>query len=295
MASSINASLAALLKGATTGTTSTSTSSSWFPSTSSTSTSTSSSWFPYTTSVSSVTSGIKSFDWSWFIVGVLAAISAAVLVYYTNTYGKTRPLEGDNFKGSTTEAFYGGAAVGTGQPFCSEMSAEAAQLYATFNGRLKAPGVDSGSDDFREFAQLLGKLACLKKDLLSPSGIVEATRYPDYATTSDLEPVQETAARCLAKTIPTRDLDLSFDKWKKRGTELLLRLCTTANLTEQEVRGAEERFNKLWADVYDIAQGQCLNSQITAKIAGQDQPREPSPYMPSSDDTTYKGFSTGIF
>lgn len=277
MASSINAALAALLQG-TTATTAT-TGSTYGPSYAS----------------SSITSGIKSFDWSWFIVGALAAISAAVLVYYTNTYGKTRPLEGDNFKGNTTEAFYGGAAIGTGQPFCSEMSAEAAQLYATFNGRLKAPGVDSGSDDFREFTQLLGKLTCLKKDLMSPSGIVEATRYPDYATTSDIEPVQETAARCLAKTIPTRDLDLTFDKWKKRGTELLLRLCTTANLTEQEVRNAETQFGKLWADVYDIAQGQCLNSQITAKIAGQDQPRDPAPYMPSTDDTSYKGFSTGIF
>lgn len=132
---------------------------------------------------------------------------------------------------------------------------------------------------------------------MSPSGIVEATRYPDYATTSDIEPVQETTARCLAKTIPPRDLDLTFDKWNKRGTELLLHLCTATNLTEEEVKKAETTFTKLWRDVYDVAQSQCLNSQATSIIAGQNQPRDPAPFSPLAlmDDGPFKGFSTGIF
>jgi len=239
--------------------------------------------------------------WTYVIYGALVAIAAAAIVYYVMVYSKTRPLGGDHFtdasgnKVETKEKFYGGAAVGTGQPFCSEVSVEAAQLYAMFDGRLKAPGVDSGSDNFREFTQLLGKLACLKKDLMSPSGIVEATRYPDYATTSDIEPVQETTARCLAKTIPPRDLDLTFDKWNARGNELLLQLCTSANLTEQEVKDAEKTFTNLWRDVYDVAQSQCLNTNVTAKLAGQEQGRDPAPFSSISDESSYKGFSTGIF
>lgn len=239
--------------------------------------------------------------WAYIILGALLAIAAAAIVYYVMVYSRTRPLGGDSFqdasgnKVETKENFYGGAAVGTGQPFCSEVSVEAAQLYAMFDGRLKAPGVDSGSDNFREFTQLLGKLACLKKDLMSPSGIVEATRYPDYATTSDIEPVQETTARCLAKTIPSRDLDLTFDKWNTRGNELLLQLCTSANLTEKESKDAEKTFTNLWRDVYDVAQSQCLNTNVTAKIAGQEEARDPVPFSSISDEASYKGFSTGIF
>jgi len=251
----------------------------------------------------SVTRGLT-IPWMYIFAGAVTAIVAAALVYYIMVYSRTRPLGGDNFEDGSgykmkahkaTEGFYGGAAVGTGQPFCAQSSAEAAQLYAMFDGRLQAPGVDSGSDDFREFAQLLGKLACLKKDLMSPSGIVEATRYPDYSTTSDLEPVQETAARCLAKTIPRRDLDLAFDKWNKRGTELLLHLCTAANLSENEVKEAEDIFAKLWADVYDVSQTQCLSTAATVTIAGQQQVRDPVPNSEVDDMAPYKGFSVGIF
>lgn len=256
-----------------------------------------------------VATGLK-FHWNFIAAGAVVAILAAALVYYVMVYSRTRPLGGDNFtdlatkannqKKKPTEGFYGGAAEGTGAPFCSQQSAEAAQLHALFDGRIGKAGDDIGSDDFREFNQLLGKLCCLKKDLLSPSGIVSDTKVVDYSTTSDLEPVQETAARCLAKTIPQRDLDLAFDKWNKRGTELLLHLCTAANLNEQETRGAEETFAKLWRDVYDVANTQCIARPGVvgdAKIAGEIQPRDPAPYAPLAlmDSQTYQSFSTGIF
>ena len=210
-------------------------------------------------------------------------------------YSRTRPLGGDNFKDKVKEGFFGGK----GMPSCLQDSSKAAQLYAAFNGRLKAPGVDSGSDDFREFTQLLSKLVCLKKDISSSAGLVNATRYPDYATTSDIEPVQETASRCLAKTIPQRDIDLIFDKWNKRGQELILHLCTAANLTEDEVNNIEALFNSLLKEIYEVANKNCINTQATAIIAGQMQGREPRPFTlrkdDSKDNSQYKGFSTGIF
>jgi hypothetical protein len=249
-------------------------------------------------------SGFK-IHWGYVGVGAAIAVLAAALVYYVMVYSRTRPLGGDNFTDipnnpNKKEGFYGGAAEGTGAPFCSQQSVEAAQLHALFDGRIGKAGDDVGSDDFREFNQLLGKLCCLKKDLMSPSGIVSDTKVVDYSTTSDLEPVQETAARCLAKTIPQRDLDLAFDKWNKRGTELLLHLCTAANLNEQETKDAEETFAKLWRDVYDVANTQCIARPGVAsevKIAGEVQPRDPAPYSPLAlmDSQTYKSFSTGIF
>ena len=249
-------------------------------------------------SVSS-TASTTNIPWMWVLGGILTAILAAVAVHYVMVYSRTRPLGGDNFVDTSgnkaKEGFFGGVVVGEGMPECLQYSSEAAQLYAAFNGRLKDPGVDSGSDDFREFTQLLSKLVCLKKDLSSSTGVVDATRYPDYATTSDIEPVQETTARCFAKTIPQRDLDLIFDKWNKRGQEIILHLCTASNLTEDEVKKVETTFNKLWTNVYDVAKSQCLNKQITAKIAGQEQGREPRPFTSLTDESSYKGFSTGIF
>ena len=237
--------------------------------------------------------------WMWILGGIITAVLAAVVVYYVMVYSRTRPLGGDNFKDKAKEGFFGGGTVGEGMPKCLQNSSEAAQLYAAFNGRLKAPGVDSGSDDFREFTQLLSKLVCLKKDVSSSSGLVDATRYPDYATTSDIEPVQETASRCLAKTIPQRDIDLIFDKWNKRGQELILHLCTAANLTEDEVKKIEALFNTLLKNTYEVAKTNCINKQATAIIAGQEQGREPRPFTLREDDeknnSEYKGFSTGIF
>ena len=260
-----------------------------------------------------------SFSWNYAAIGACLAVIAAALVYYVTVYSRTRPLGGDNFVGTGPESvygekptrkasgynpnankrregFYGGAAEGTGQPFCSQQSVEGARLYAMFDGRSLGPADTVNHDDFREFTQLLGKLSCLKKDLMSPSGIVSDTKLLDYETASDLEPVQETAARCLAQTIPQRDLDLAFDKWNKRGSELLLHLCTGANLNETEVRNAEQLWAALWKDVYDIANTQCIGRPGSI-IAGQEQPRDPKPYSPLAlmDDAPYKGFSTGLF
>jgi hypothetical protein len=250
--------------------------------------------------VSATASHVKynlSASWKWVVAGALTSILAAGLVYYVMVYSRTRPLGGDNFTDMPKKEGFGGVAVGAGMPDCMRTSSEAAQLYALFDGRIPSAGQGVGADNFAEFTQLLSKLACLKKDLMSPSGIVEATKYPDFSTHSDIEQVSETTARCLAKTIPPRDLNLIFEKWQKRGTELLSHLCTAANLTAQEEKQAEVTFAALWADVYSVAKDQCLNSKAAAKIAGQDQEREPSPYAAPAltESGPYKGSSIGAF
>jgi hypothetical protein len=253
-----------------------------------------------TTSVVSTTSQVKqnlTISWQWVLAGALTAILAAGLVYYVMVYSRTRPLGGDNFTDMPKTEGFGGVAVGAGIPDCMRTSSEAAQLYALFDGRIPSAGEGAGADSFAEFTQLLSKLACLKKDLMSPSGIVEATKYPDFSTNSDIEQVSETTARCFAKTIPPRDLDLIFEKWEKRGTDLLSQLSTAAKLTAQEEKNAELTFAALWADVYSISKDQCLNTKVAAKIAGQDQEREPAPYPAQAvtESGPYKGPSIGAF
>ena len=186
------------------------------------------------------------------------------------------------------EGFYGGVAVGAGVPDCLRVSSEGAQLHALFAS--KASAVEEGPGDFKELTLLLSQLSCFKKDLMGVAKQVEATRYQPFATQLDLEPIAETTARCFAKTIPSRDLDLSFEKWSKRGTFLITRLCTATNLTEAEVRKAETLFQKFLADVKDVAKDACLTGTPTILAEPQASPRDAKAYDPGSSGREYFGY-----
>jgi hypothetical protein len=169
---------------------------------------------------------------------------------------------------------FGGAARGSGSPDCLRSSAEGAELIAMFSNR--ESGFEEGSDDLRELTQIASKLSCFKKDLVSPSYIVEATRYQQFVTMHDIEPIAETTGRCFAKTISPRDLELAFDKWNTRGELLIRRLCTSYRLSMEEVNKAQALFRAFIRDVKDIARGSCLQGE--PKIAGKPGPRDAHPY-----------------
>jgi hypothetical protein len=216
------------------------------------------------------------------LVGLFLALVVAgligVAVYLWNTRAKAPSIQG----------FYGGAARGVGAIDCLHTSSEAAALSDMFHGRLSS--TEEGEPDLREFTLLLSKVACFKKDLTSPSGIVEATRYQEYRTSLDLEPTAETVARCFAKTIPPRDLELTLEKWQKRGGHLLRRLCVSFDLTAEEIKKAESLFKGLIRDIADIARGACLKGKV--EIAGKPGPRDAHPMMPPEleDLRPYDGY-----
>jgi len=130
----------------------------------------------------------------------------------------------------------------------------------------------------------------MKKDLMGTSGIVEATRYQPYSTAHDIEPVAETVARCLAKTIPERDLDIGLEKWNKRGKELIRKLCTSYNLSDSELNNVDKLFKKHIIDITDIAKSRCLKGEV--EIGGKKGPRDVGPYEPPelSELQDYKGY-----
>ena len=211
---------------------------------------------------------------------VLVAVVIAFFTSFTYYHGRlTVPLPSykSGFRGSQVEGF-GGAAAGTGQPNCLRSSSEAAALYAMLVPSENAEDscVSANADNARELEQLLGKLCCLKKDLVSPSYIVDATRSLKYSTSHDIEPIAETTSRCFSKTISPRDLEIAFDKWHMRLLILVKRLATDSNSKK-----AEELADAVVRDVKDVARGSCLQGE--PMMGGKPGPRDAHPYEPPSD------------
>lgn len=192
---------------------------------------------------------------------LLAAVLVGLVVHFMFFTPKYKRID---------EGFFGGVARGSGHPDCLRTLPEGSEILDTLLGRVEAnPSVSEGSADYREFQLILSKLGCLKKDLMSPSGMVEATRYQAFETAHDRINVAEVCAMCLSKTIPSRDLDIIFATWRDRGKVLLRKLCTEAQLNQEGLNRMEELFNKAWSDVYEIAKSQCLKTDFSKQNGGQ--------------------------
>ena len=176
----------------------------------------------------------------------------------------------------TNEGFYGGVARGTGVPDCLRTLPEASELLGLISGRVSGYPSE-GSADYREFVLILSKMACLKKDLLSPSGIVEATRHQAYETSHDRVAVAELCGMCLNQTVGARDLDISFATWRDRANVLIRKLCTEANLAESDVVKVEKLFTAIYDDVYHLSTSKCLKTDVSKQNSG-----DVSGYLPEN-------------
>jgi len=214
--------------------------------------------------------GTVPYDW---IITILFVAIIVGLIVKTTLFQPSFP--------SMDEGFYGGAVRGTGMPDCLRTLPEASELLDMVSGRVSGYPSD-GSDDFREFTLILSKLACLKKDLLSPSGIVEATRYQAFETAHDRVAVAELCGMCLNQTVAARDLDISFATWRDRAKVLMRKLCTEANLTEANVVQAEKLFSAIFDDVYHISTSKCLKTDYSKQNGGSTAGGDVSGFFPEN-------------
>ena len=196
---------------------------------------------------------------------LLASLVGLVVYFMFFTPKYTRAFE-------TKEGFFGGIARGSGHPDCLRTLPEGSEILDILLKHDKDPNVQAPitkGANYTEFQLILSKLGCLKKDLMSPSGIVEATRYQAFETAHDRINVAEVCAMCISKNISSRDLDIVFATWRDRGKVLLRKLCTEAQLNKDELNKTEVLFNKAWSDVYDIAKSTCLKTDFKQN-SGQD-------------------------
>ena len=219
-------------------------------------------------------------DVSYILLASVITLIVVVISYQIWSTSNTQPtpyLEG-----------FAGPVNGTSELQCGEKSLEATKLYTLFSN--KKSSTEVGADDLLELSVLLGKLCCLKQDLLAPGSLVNATKNSPYVTSQDIEPVSETVARCFAKTAPKRDLEISLDKWSKQGDTLVRRLCTSYNLSSDENKEARALLSGLLSDITDILMTVCLKGAVT--IAGEEGPRMVNGLEPSSimNQGTYDGY-----
>ena len=233
--------------------------------------------------MTNVSSTASSFDWKFIVVGILIGGIICALVYFIFIRKNTLPMGAEGFKmsrGSSSipkEGFLdekknkSEGFAGSNVPDCLKNSPESAAIVSFFLE--KGVGrTEEGSPDFEELKQILSKMACLQKDLTSPSHLVNSTRGLSLSTMHDVEPVADTAARCFNKSIPPRDLQIVLDKWNQRGMFLLKRLCVSANLNSSQVENMEELFKKASVQCRQITKDKCLVGEPT--ITGVPAPRQ---------------------
>ena len=236
-----------------------------------------------TSSFSQLSESIPWTTISWIVlIAVVVAIVGAIYVQYLPVLS---PIQTIPTPSMISEGFYGGAVRGTGHPDCLRDLQEGAEVLSYVMGA-------QGTEDYDEFQLILSKLGCLKKDLMSPSGIVQATLYQPYATSHDREPVGEVAGTCLNRTIPKRDLDIIFKTWLDRGKILLKRLCTLTQMREEQVQKCDRLFESAHADVYNVATARCLITPAEQYAGAHDAQPYEDPSLTNLRE--YKGYYSGF-
>jgi len=199
------------------------------------------------------------------VLAITISLLAGFLTHVIISRRKTVP----SGKWEGFEGFHGGS-LGVPDIACSEESSDAVAICDLFDGR-KAT-TSEGPDDLRELKVILSKLCCAKKDLSSSSQSVNATLKMSYNTSHDREPVANTVARCFTRTIPMRDIDITFLTWKDRGNALLNKLCTSYNLSNDESERAKKFFMACLMETFSLAKE--VSSRSGSQTKESDNPRD---------------------
>jgi hypothetical protein len=218
--------------------------------------------------------------------------AVGLLVYFIVSMSNTMPLapmprlipRSEGFEDAKIKVNPGAdiPRMAPGPNACLAALPEAQAVYNQFVG--KVHGVESGPGDLQELNELLTKWGCLKMDL--QRGGVQATRLSPYNTYHDNIPLPDIAGQCSNKSLPLRDLDITFQAWSDRATLLLRRLCTAANITIEQTTSMQTQVMRSWKEVYELAKGTCIGTEKmdSSKAVGH----EP-------EDLVDKGVYSGYF
>jgi hypothetical protein len=168
---------------------------------------------------------------------------------------------------SHSDGFMSGVSAGSGHPDCLRDSPESSAILdmLSSSSSVSRSVFSSYTPHYKELQLIFSKLACFKKDLMSPSGVVNATRFQPFETSHDRVAVAELTGMCLNQSVSARDLDISFVSWRNRALILLHQLSTDVNLSENDVLRAEKMFKHIFDDIYDISTGRCIKKDMSTQ------------------------------
>ncbi len=218
-------------------------------------------------------SGVMSkIPWKYILFTVAIAAVVGIIAFIVIKSRKTVPLN----EGFTAA----GAAVTVTPPAADQLSGDAAVLYNAIAPA--AAQTPAGRTDLAELATLLYKMSAFRTDLEAPTKAVKATMGIPYTTSHDREPIAEMTGRCLAKTVPKRELDIALETWRNRGQAIVYRLAKAAGVDTVK---AAQQFAGIWQSMYTVAQSQCIAGEPA--IAGK--PVSPREAVPNDIDFVASG------
>ena len=181
------------------------------------------------------------------ILLLLFSLGFIILIAYIFVYKPRKPAETEGF---ISEA----VAVGAKLTDCTSNVPELAGIVQQINGK--------DNDDVREFLVLVGKLGCLKNDLVSTADRISASTNQPFVSTHDRQPITETLTQCFSKSMPPRDLELVFDLYMTRGVELIKRFGEFG----VDCVSAEGAYRGVVNGIYDVAKGRCFENPAAKKL-----------------------------
>jgi len=210
---------------------------------------------------------------SLFFVAIALIIALAIffIVHVLLSRRNTRPSGPNILEG------FQGPAKGVSSIPCGQESSHVTNILDIFADKM--PTTEEGSPDLSEFKEIMSKMCCMKHDLMSASQSVQSMLYVPYNNTHDRENPADTVARCFTKSMPVRDLDITFGTWKERGLVLINRMCTSYKLLSSDSERVTKHFNALWSDVFDIAKNVCSPPE---EGPAPGSPRDPKGFTPES-------------
>jgi hypothetical protein len=202
----------------------------------------------------------KSFADEDFFIRVALVAFAVLIVISTILYLWPRLIT--SALSGTREGFQ--VAAENDMPECLARNGEAQALYRMlYNQQSKMPPASDGAMAMDEFVMILRKLMCIESDIKSRgTGQKYSTFLLPFNTQHDMEPVGSFVGRCLKQAVRQRDIDITIDKLKKRGDQLLDAMCAS----EGSRSTAQAMFSRITRQVAHTLSVVCLDKPAPMDI-----------------------------
>jgi len=205
----------------------------------------------------SETTPSSGFSYTPLLIGIAVAALVFVVAYFVIGRAETRPIV-QGFQDTAPYVPFQQAIEESTLFTCAEMIPEAVQSL-----KVISKGVPSSSDALRDYKSLLAKISCFQKDISSVQKAITATKDLGFITQQDIQPVADLTARCFAKSVPERDLEIQYEKWDMAGEQLLKTLMEEGGKSSSDVTQAYSLLKKALETSRQVALRECKQGRLS--------------------------------